>query len=89
MTLTFEAAQSVRDGVIDAVAALDNALCDALRSLSPTDYAALKRSVARAISVIFEELHDPAIQSCPELKAGEADWTSIAQAQAAKRASPR
>lgn len=86
---TREAAQAIRDGAIDASAALDAALANALNHLPATDHAPLKRAVGQVMGAIVLDLLNPAIAAYPDLEVDEAEWAEIARSRAATRALPR
>jgi hypothetical protein len=79
-------ARIVRDGGIDAMAALNEALREALHGLSPQDQESLKLSFGRAMGEVVDALINPAVQAFPELEPDEATWTSVAKARARLRA---
>jgi hypothetical protein len=86
LTLTLEAARSLRDGAIDAAAALDDALRDAFKDLAPQNRSTWARATGRAMAAIFDEVLNPVIAAYPELEADQSAWVAIAQARAGKRA---
>jgi len=87
LTLTLEAARSLRDGAIDAAAALDDALREAFKDLAPQNRSTWARATGRAMAAIFDEVLNPVIAAYPELEADQSAWVAIAQARAGKRAS--
>lgn len=87
LTLTLEAARSLRDGAIDAAAALDDALRDAFKDLAPQNRSTWARATGRAMAAIFDEVLNPVIAAYPELEADQSAWVAIAQARAGKRSS--
>ena len=86
---TREAARAIRDGAIDASAALDAAVANALRHLPTADHAPLKRAVAQVMGAIVLDLLNPAIAAHPDLEIDDAEWAEIARSRAAARALPR
>jgi|EndMetStandDraft_4_1072995.scaffolds.fasta_scaffold60605_2 hypothetical protein len=89
MALTLEAARLLRDGCIDAAAALNEALSDALKALPADDRSAWAQATGRAMAEVFEHVLNPVIAEFPELEVDEAAWVGIARDQAAKRAAPK
>lgn len=89
MALTLEAARLLRDGCIDAAAALDTALSDALKELPTDDRSTWARATGRAMAEVFDQVMNPALAAYPELEVDEAAWIKIAREQAAKRASAK
>ena len=77
MNFSIEAATSMRDGAIDATAALNDALGEALLHTSDHDQEELKRVVGKAIAEIFTSLLHPAIQAYPELAIDEKAWAAV------------
>jgi hypothetical protein len=84
---TLSCARALRDGGIDAVSALNEALKDALIGLPPESECELKRAVGRAMAAVLDETVNPAVQAFPELKPDAAAWIAIAKARANARAS--
>lgn len=80
-----ENARSIRDGGIDAIAALQSVLPDALAGLSPEDATALKRTVGNLMGEIVDQLINPAVRRFPELNTDEAAWVAIASERAKSR----
>lgn len=76
----------MRDGGIDAVAALDAALVDVLAALPVDQHGVAKRAIGRAMAAVLEQTVDPAVEAHPELVPDDATWARIARASAAKRA---
>lgn len=88
MTLpTIKSAQLVRDGGIDAVAALNDALSKAIVGLGPSDQEDLKRIFGRMMGEIVTEIINPAIAAFPELDPNDATWAAVAKTRAAERSS--
>ena len=83
---TLASARHVRDGGIDAMAALDEALREALVDLDPQEQHELKRAFGDVMGELVETLINPAIRAFPELDASEDTWRAVARARAAARA---
>jgi len=77
----------VRDGGIDAMAALNDALAKAIVGLAPQEQANIKRAFGRAMGEVVTEIIKPAIAAYPELAPDDATWAAIAKARAAERSS--
>lgn len=73
------------DGGIDAVAALNEALKDALIGLPPDSQSEIKLAIGRAMSAVLDETVNPAVQAYPELRPDET-WIAIARTRATARA---
>ncbi len=87
MTLpTLECARALRDGGIDAVAALNAALAEALAHAPEDFHRDLKRAIGRAMSAVLDETVNPAVRAYPELDPDDATWIAVAKARAAARA---
>ena len=71
-----EIARAVRDGGIDAVAALDNALGAVIAKLTAEQAEPLKRAFGHAMAEVIEQIINPAVRSFPELDP-VADWSAI------------
>lgn len=84
---TLESARAIRDGGIDAMAALNAALCDALDGMSPECSADLKITFGKVMGEVVLEIINPAIDAFPELAVDEAGWRAIAIARAEARSS--
>jgi hypothetical protein len=82
---TIECARHVRDGGIDAMAALDHALAEAIVGLSPHDQLALKCAFGKVMGEITAEIINPAVSAFPELKPDESTWTAVARSRATRR----
>ena len=81
-------AEALRDGGIDAVAALDDALALALHDVPEDHQAEIKRMIGNAMSGILDVTLRPAIRAFPELEPDEATWKAIVLARAASRSKP-
>ena len=85
MKLTAESALALRNGGIDATAALNEALKEVLAHLPTEAHSDAKIAVGRAIAAILDATVNPAVQAFPQLSPDEATWVSVAKARAAKR----
>jgi hypothetical protein len=83
--LTVESARAMRDGGIDAIAALDTALGKALVAIPVEDSAELRQMFGKIMGTVVFEIINPAINAFPELAVDVSAWGEIAQAQAAAR----
>ena len=81
-----DCARHVRDGGIDAMAALNEALRDALFGLSPEEQTDLKMAFGRVMGEIGEKLINPSVSAFPELEPNEESWVAIVRARAKARA---
>ena len=81
-----DCARIVRDGGIDAMAALNAALSDAIAGLSALDQERLKLTFGRAMAEITLEIINPAMAAFPELEPDENTWKSVAKVRATERA---
>lgn len=84
--LPLDSARALRDGGIDPVAALDDALKDVLRTLPQAMHDEVKHAVGRAMAAVLSETVERAIRLHPELEPNDQAWAAIAKARAAKRA---
>lgn len=82
---TITCARLVRDGGIDAMAALNEALREAIVGLAPQDQENLKRAFGRVMGEVVEEIINPAVHAFPELDPDEGTWIAVAKARAAAR----
>jgi len=87
MELTLDAARAIRDGGIDAVAALDLMLAEALQHLPDDQHADIKTAIGRVIVQVMKQTIDPATAAFPELKPDEQTWVAVVRAKALKRSS--
>lgn len=86
MTLpTLNCARLVRDGGIDAMAALNEALSEAIAGLATQDQERLKRTFGRVMGKVVEEIINPAVQAFSELEPDEGTWVAVAKARATAR----
>lgn len=82
---TIGSARHVRDGGIDAMAALNEALREAIVGLSHQDQQHIKHAFGQVMGEITLRLINPAVSAFPELKPDESTWASVARARAAAR----
>lgn len=85
MLLTLEAARELRDGGIDACAALNHALADTLTHLPIEKHAEVKLSIGRAMAAILDETVHQAMSAFPELEPNDETWLAAVKAQLTKR----
>lgn len=78
-------ARIVRDGAIDAMTALNEALREAIDGVAEADRQSLKLAFGRAMGEISVELMHPSVNAFPELEPSEATWHSVAKARALAR----
>jgi hypothetical protein len=71
-------ARALRDGGINAVSALNEALKTALAGLPPESGREIKHIVGRAMATVLDETVHPAVQAFPELEIDSATWIAIA-----------
>ena len=79
-------ATAVRDEGIDAMAALDSVLREALSDASLEEATRLKLIFGQIMGEIAEQIINPALRSFPELVPDESTWAEIARARATARA---
>ena len=82
---TIDSARHIRDGGIDAMAALDHALSQAMVGVSSQEQQVLKRAFGKVMGEITVELINPAVSAFPELKPDESTWVTVARSRAAAR----
>ncbi|WP_338846298.1 hypothetical protein V8J88_21380 [Massilia sp. W12] len=68
------------------MAALNEALRDAIADLQQQDSRAIKLAFAHAMAEISEKIINPAVHAFPELEPNEEIWKSVAKARAVARA---
>ena len=85
--LTLAAAQALRDGGIDACAALSEAANRVLAHLPAEQAPAAKQAIGRAMAAVLAETVEPAIKAFPELDPDDATWLAVVRATAKARAS--
>ena len=82
---TIDSARHIRDGGIDAIAALDHALREAMVGVSQQEQQALKTAFGKVMGEITVELINPAVRAFPELDPDESTWAAVARSRAAAR----
>lgn len=86
MSLTLNAARALRDGGIDACAALDSALARMLAELPSEHHAEVKLAMARTLAAVMDETINKAVAAFAELSPDEETWREVVKSQAMKRA---
>lgn len=86
MELTLDAARALRDGGIDAMAALDDMLSEALKFLPEAQHADVKLATGRVMGLVIEQIINRAIAAFPELNPSEQTWALVAKTKALRRA---
>lgn len=86
MTLTLDAAKAIRDGGIDALAALNDLLQEALPHLTEAQQDDLTRITGKAMGMIVMDLINPAVKTYPELEPEQKTWKTVARETASRRA---
>jgi hypothetical protein len=76
-------AQAIRDGGIHAVAALDEALAQALVDVPENHRQDIKLAIGRAMSAVLDETVNPAVRAYAALDLDEQTWRDVAKARAA------
>jgi len=84
-TQTIETARIMRDGGIDAMAALNSALALALVGIPAEQAAELKRATGDAMGEICEKIIFPAVRAFPELELDQPGWSEVARTRARAR----
>lgn len=87
MKLTLDSARALRDGGIDALAALDDMVRETLHHLPEALHGTVKSAAGRAMCVVSEETINRAINAFPELKPDQETWINVAKTKALRRAS--
>lgn len=82
---TIEYARAVRDGGIDAMAALNEALREAIDGLPAVQADELKLAFGQIMGDLVEDIINPAVRAFPELDPDPATWVAVAKARAAAR----
>lgn len=80
-----DAARAIRDGGIDAIAALDSVLGDALAGTPVDNQQELKRAFGHVMATVLETTVNAAVRAFPELNPDEQTWASIARSRALAR----
>ena len=86
MELTLDAARALRDGGIDAMAALDEMINEALKYLPESQHTDVKLATGRVMGLVIEEIINRAIAAFPELNPSEQTWALVAKTKALERA---
>lgn len=81
-------AKALRDGGIDATAALDHALSLAMAQAPEAFHSELKLAVGKAMAAVMEQMLAPAIRAYPELEPNDTTWRAVALERARARAVP-
>lgn len=84
-TLPITSARAMRDGGIDAMAALSSALNIALVGVSHEDSVELKSIFGKVMGDVTLEIINPAIMAFPELAVDDSAWRAIVVASAEAR----
>ncbi|KIP96526.1 MULTISPECIES: hypothetical protein [Pseudomonas] len=87
MELTLNAARALRDGGIDAMAALDQMLIQTLKYLPATQHADIKLVTGRLMGAVAKETIEKGITAFPELNPDDETWISIAISKGLERSS--
>lgn len=82
---TIDCARAVRDGGIDAMTALNEALREAIAGLTPAQADELKHAFGRVMGDLVEDIINPAVHAFPELDPDPATWIAVAKARATAR----
>lgn len=82
---TIECARAVRDGGIDAMAALNEALREAIDGLPAAQADELKHAFGRIMGDLVEDIINPTVRAFPELDPDPKTWVAVAKARAAAR----
>lgn len=89
MELTLAAAKALRDGGIDAMAALDSMLGELLPHLPEALHSEMKRTTGRLMGAVMEETLDKARDAFPELEPDEQTWRAVVRRKALARSADR
>jgi hypothetical protein len=89
MPHTLASARMLRDGGIDAVAALNESLREAIAELPADMHAETRLAIGQAMAAVLAATMEPMVRAFPALEPGEAEWQAIATERAAKRAATR
>jgi hypothetical protein len=84
--LDLESARRVRDGAIDAMAALDSALGDIYGAVPESHRPALKQAFGRAMGELVCEILRPSVRAYPELDPSTETWVAVVEERARARA---
>jgi hypothetical protein len=83
---TLSCARALRDGGIDAAAALNEALKEALVGIHVANHGEIKRHFGRVMAAVLDETVDTAVRAFPELEPDEETWLAVVKFRAAARA---
>lgn len=83
---SLSAARAMRDAGIDAMAALDGAVAQAIEGLTADEAREVKLAFGHTMSAVMDRMINPAVGAYPELAPDEATWRAVARAGAARRA---
>lgn len=81
-----QCAQMIRDAGIDAMAALNQGVNDAIVGLEGQELADVKLVFGKVMAEILLELINPAVASFPELTLDDATWQQVALDRVTSRA---
>ena len=87
--LSLGAARALRNGGIDAVAALDSAMHQALLLAPGIEHEEIRELLGRAMTAVLTETVERAIRDHPELRPDESSWVAIAKQEVVRRAGAR
>ena len=87
MELTLNAARALRDGGIDAMAALNQMLIQTLRYLPAEQHADIKLVTGRLMAAVTEEIINKAIAAFPELNPDDETWIAVVKSKGLERSS--
>jgi hypothetical protein len=76
----------MRDAGIDAMAALDHSLAQALEGLTDEQQQALKHTIGDLMVALGDALIRPAVAAYPALEPDAATWQAVVRTRAAERA---
>lgn len=85
MPLTLNAARMLRDGGIDACAALNAMLTEVLAEFPAEQHREIKLPIARVMAAVLDETVNKAITAYPELNPSNETWIEAVRTQAEKR----
>jgi hypothetical protein len=82
---SIDCARAVRDGAIDAIAALNAALVVALEGMPPEQARELKQAFGKVMGEAVFELINPAVRAYPELEPDPETWAAVVRERLAAR----
>lgn len=85
MQLTLDAARALRDGGIDAMAALNEMLIETLKHLPESQHADMKRLTGRIMGSVVEDVINKAIMAFPQLNPDDETWAEVVISKALER----